>query len=107
MISRRQITRLLLRIYPVPSFIVFVFFTVLMSYNLSSAFNVKEISAPELKRLIDGTQDFLVINVLSEIEYAMQHIPESINIPINTIELANKLPKDKNMTLVFYCLSER
>ena len=84
-----------------PAFIRRLFFfaallMVLLSSGISSALNFKEITAPELKRLLDDKKDVLIINVLSKIEYSMQHIPGSINIPINTMEVTDKLPEDRN-----------
>ena len=93
--------------FQMPSRVFLTFLMVLLYSNLSLAANFKEITAPELKQLTDSTKDFLLINVLSEIEYSIQHITGSINIPINKMKNTDKLPEDKNVTLVFYCLSER
>ena len=94
-------------VYQTPFLFVAAFLVVLLSSGISSALNFKEITAPELKRLLDDKKDVLIINVLSKIEHSMQHIPGSINIPINTMEVTDKLPEDMNVPLVFYCLSER
>lgn len=66
----------------------------------------KEISAPEVKNLIEKRKA-VVVNLLSQIEYEIQHIPGSINIPIIAIEAADKLPEDKNTPLVLYCMGKR
>jgi hypothetical protein len=66
----------------------------------------KEISAPEVKNMIEGDQT-VVVHVLSGIEYEMQHIPGSINIPITDIETSKALPQDKSTPLVFYCMGKR
>lgn len=68
--------------------------------------NYKDITAPEVKSMIDGGKG-LVVHVLSEIEYEMQHITGSINIPIIKVKTSKKLPKDKNTSLVFYCMGKR
>lgn len=91
----------------VSSFFVVALLLVLLSFNTSSAAGFKEISAPELKQLTDSKKDFLIINVLSGIEYAIQHITGSINIPIDQMKSTDMLPLDKNVTLVFHCLSDR
>ena len=66
----------------------------------------QEISAPEVKSMIeDGNA--VVVHVLSEIEYEMQHIKGSINIPIVKISESSKLPGDRNIPLVFYCMGTR
>jgi len=66
----------------------------------------KEISAPEVKIMIENG-DAVAVHVLSEIEYDIQHITGSINIPIIKIETSDKLPKDKEMPLIFYCMGKR
>lgn len=66
----------------------------------------KEISAPEVKSLIEK-QKAVVVNLLSKIEYEIQHIPNSINIPIVDMEATDKLPKDKSTPLVLYCMGKR
>jgi len=66
----------------------------------------KEITAPELKNMIDEGKA-VVIHVLSEIEYEMQHITGSINIPITKINSTDSLPKAKDTPLVFYCMGTR
>ena len=66
----------------------------------------KQITAPEVKDLIEGGKA-IVVHVLSEIEYNVQHIPGSINIPIVKMKSTDKLPKDKDTPLVFYCMGKR
>ena len=66
----------------------------------------KEISAPEVKNMIEGDQA-VVVHVLSGIEYEMQHIPGSINIPITDMDTTKALPRDKSTPLVFYCMGKR
>ena len=66
----------------------------------------KQITAPEVKALLEGGKA-VIVHVLSEIEYGIQHIPGSINIPIVKIRTTNKLPKNKNTQLVFYCMGKK
>jgi rhodanese-related sulfurtransferase len=66
----------------------------------------KEISAPEVKNLIEERKA-VVINLLSRLEHEIQHIPDSMNIPIIEIETTDKLPQDKNSPLVLYCMGKR
>jgi rhodanese-related sulfurtransferase len=66
----------------------------------------KEITAPEVKNIIDENRG-VVIHVLSKIEYNIQHITGSINIPVINIKNTAKLPEDKNIPLVFYCMGKR
>lgn len=67
----------------------------------------KEITAPELKEMKDSGRDVLIINVLSKIEYDIQHVTDSINIPIVKMLTTTDLPEDKSIPLVFHCLSDR
>ena len=66
----------------------------------------KKITAPEVKEMIDEGRCVL-IHVLSKIEYDMQHISGSINIPITTMQSTTTLPKDKNTPIIFYCMGLR
>ena len=66
----------------------------------------KEISAPEVKSMIESG-NAVVVHVLSEIEYNMQHISDSINIPIIDVKTSDRLPPDRDTPLVFYCMGKR
>jgi rhodanese-related sulfurtransferase len=65
-----------------------------------------ELSAPEVKQMIDKGQAVL-INTMSAIEFEMQYIPGSINIPIDQIKTTDKLPKDKNYPIIFHCMGKQ
>ncbi|MFZ5758485.1 MAG: rhodanese-like domain-containing protein [Thermodesulfobacteriota bacterium] len=67
----------------------------------------REIAAFELKQMMDSNTKLLIVNVLSEIEFAFQHITGSINIPITKMQTTTALPADKSMPLIFHCLSDR
>ena len=67
---------------------------------------IKEISAPEVKNMIENGQAVLV-HVLSRTEYEMQHIPDSVNIPIIDMENTEDLPENKATPLIFYCMGKR
>jgi len=87
-------------------------FFVLMSLHHFTGANAgdidcKDISAPEVKNLLDHDKA-VVVNVLSSFEYDIQHIEKSISIPVNKItEQKDKLPKDKGFSVVFYCMGTR
>lgn len=67
---------------------------------------ISVVTAPEVKVLLEkGTVH--LIHVLSEIEYDIQHIKGSINIPIIKIGTSAQLPDDKNSHIIFYCMGER
>ena len=63
-----------------------------------------KVTAPEVQGMMKN-KDVIIINTLSKLEYELQHIPGSINIPIDTITGSNLLPLDKNTPLVFYCMA--
>lgn len=65
------------------------------------------ITAQQLKAKIDAGEKLLLINPLSEIEYNNKHIPGSVNIPIQTILITDKLPEDKEHLIVTYCLGRK
>jgi len=94
-----------LRLSPVICFTIFLFVAMAGSAGAKSE-GYKEISAPKVKNLIEKRKA-VVVNLLSQIEYEIQHIPGSINIPIIAIEAADKLPEDKNTPLVLYCMGKR
>lgn len=70
---------------------------------------LKVITAPEVKEMIKEKRTML-INSLTRIEFAIQHIPGSINIPLTEMDKRSSLfdayqqeiPKDSK--LIFYCM---
>lgn len=84
-----------------------IFLSVLAATSLASAGpSPSVITAPEVKQLMESG-DALLVHVLSGLEYQFQHIPGSINIPINKVHDSKQLPADKNRPLVFYCMGRR
>lgn len=76
------------------------------SLQTAAAHGPKRLTALEVKKMVEDDQALLV-HVLSSIEFQMQHIPGSINIPITHMENTAKLPKAKNAPIIFYCMGER
>jgi rhodanese-related sulfurtransferase len=60
------------------------------------------ISTSELKGKLDAKEKFLLVNALSDIEFNLEHIPGSVNIPVGEIKTTDKLPQDKETLIVFY-----
>jgi len=88
-------------------FIIFLIITIQYGISFSETLPCKEISAPEVKNLLDHDKA-VAIHVLSSFEYDIQHISKSINIPVNKMEQQlDKLPKDKNFPIIFYCMGHR
>ncbi len=84
---------------------VFVLISTILSPLYAGQVGYTNISAPMVKNIIDNNNGLLV-NVLSELENEIQHITGSINIPVNKIVTTDKLPDDKAVKLIFYCMGE-
>lgn len=74
--------------------------------TFGGAAQVQDLTAPEVKKMVeeDGAQ---LVHVLSEIEFAMQHIPGSINIPITKVATSDRLGPAKDQPVIFYCMGTR
>lgn len=70
----------------------------------ATAAKYREIDAIGVKTMMDDG-NVLLVNPMTPIEFDNEHIPGSVNIPIEALE--EKLPKDKSMPLVFYCLGQK
>ena len=66
----------------------------------------EHLTAPEVKSMIENNETLLV-HVLTSVEFDMQHISGSVNIPIVELETTDKLPKDHDIPLIFYCMGMR
>jgi rhodanese-related sulfurtransferase len=66
--------------------------------------DLPDLSAEELRKLMDGNSILVVIDTRTKLEYARGRIPKSLFLPeekFYALELI--LPKDKDTPLVFYC----
>lgn len=88
--------------------IILSFFGWIMFWPIPPAIagQYKDLTAPEVKMMVEENGAML-INVLSRIEYDMQHIPGSINIPIIEVATSDKLPLQKETPIIFYCMGVR
>ena len=66
-----------------------------------------DLTAQQLKALMDSGQEVFLLNSLSDLEFNEGHIPGSVNIPLHTIMRSKELPEDKNALIVSYCLSKK
>ncbi len=85
-------------------FCVFCFFA---SFRFAAAAGFKEITAPETKLMMEEDSAVILVDVLSALEYELQHIPGSISIPIDQLKGSALLPKDKATPIIFYCMGPR
>ena len=69
--------------------------------------DMPDITAQELKTVLDSGQKMLLVNPLSDIEFNEGHIPGSVNIPLHTIMRSDSLPQNKDTLIVTYCLSNQ
>lgn len=66
------------------------------------------ISQDEAKRIMDSDSDFVIVDVRREDEYAIEHIPNAVNVPLEDIEdIAEEELPDKEQLLLVYCRSGR
>jgi phage shock protein E len=62
---------------------------------------VEQVTYPRLRELLDaGAQ---LVDVLPEQEYAEEHLPGAINIPLKTLDAASSAQLDKTKAVVVYC----
>lgn len=85
-----------------------IFFAAILFFLPAQAWTsgYNEITAPEAREMLKNP-DTVIVNNLSAIEFELQHIPGSINIPINQINDLSRLPTDSNTPLIFYCMAPK
>lgn len=93
----------LLRIFASPVLAI----TLLLSLSaplLAAGDDFKIITTEDLKGMLDGKKDFILVDARTKEEYQEAHIGSAVNIQEKTFEeQAALLPADKNALLVFYC----
>ncbi len=63
-----------------------------------------EISTATLKIRLDTARNFIIVDARPKEEYLRGHIPKAINVPPEVAQsIADHLPKDKEVPVVFYC----
>jgi len=69
---------------------------------------INEVSAAEVKEMIDNKEDIILLDVRDKEEYEPEHIPGAINISRGTLELkSNLIIPDKTKKIVVYCGIDR
>lgn len=67
---------------------------------------VATIERDELKRKMDGGEEFLLVETLAPVAYAHAHLPGAVNLPPDRVrELAPQLLPDKSAEIIVYCSS--
>ncbi len=88
------------RVFSWLSVVIIVSLLSFASFSWAADFQV--ISTADLKSKLDAKEKLLLVNALSDIEFSLEHIPRSVNIPVGEIQTTDKLPADKEMLIVFY-----
>jgi rhodanese-related sulfurtransferase len=83
-------------------FLAILLFTPLFAHAFVVPEGIVGITAPEVRKMMTD-DDVLLVHSLSQIEYQMQHIPGSINIPVDEMTSSSKMPADKDAQIIFYC----
>lgn len=73
----------------------------------SSETEFKNLSAHDLKQLIDSGNRVLLLNPLPKLMFRQGHIPGSVNIRWHAMEGSRLLPADKETIIVTYCMGAR
>ena len=77
--------------------------------NMSIPDGITVVAAPQVREM-KQSGEYVLINSLSKIEFRIQHIPGSINIPVDESLGANiqnpQFPQDKSTALIFYCMGD-
>ncbi len=85
------------RLILILSLIVFLF-------GNSYAIEFKDVTADELKKMLDKKTKMALVDTREEYEYKAGHIPTAINVPPEKVNFIEKfLPKSKNTLIIFYC----
>ncbi len=69
---------------------------------------MKTVDTEDLRLMIDNSQDFTLINVLPEAYFRQQHLPDSINVPLeheNFVREVEQAAGSKDAKIVVYCAS--
>ena len=67
---------------------------------------MKTINREDLKKKIDSSEKFILVDVLSVQHFSEEHLPGAINIPLGEIEAkAAEILPDKDAEIIVYCAS--
>jgi rhodanese-related sulfurtransferase len=84
--------------------IVLTVVSLVFMFSYASAENFKNISADELKKMMDKKTKMVLVDTRTGAEYSEGHIPTAVNIPPEKLAIIGTLlPKNKKTPLVFYC----
>lgn len=64
---------------------------------------LSHVTADELKEQLEGDTPPVLINALPRPAHEAKHIPGSVNVPVDDIEMAEQLVPNKDEAIVVYC----
>jgi rhodanese-related sulfurtransferase len=77
---------------------------VMLALSACDPDGINNLTAEELKKMIDSNETLLVVDTRTEFEFMRGHIPRAILITQEKAGFVQRfLPDDKNLPLVFYC----
>ncbi len=87
---------------------VLLLIIVMLCSACQSQTNIQSIDGDTVHQMLQNKEDFVLVDVREEDEYEEGHIPDSLLIPLGTIEedFTSKVPS-KEKKIVIYCRSGR
>ena len=79
----------------------------ILTTALSASAQYRTISPEEAKKQIDSGKKIILLDVRTPEEYAQGHIAKSVLLPVDRIDEAQSVIKDKNAVIFVYCRSGR
>ena len=73
--------------------------------NTEQAAEYRMVTMDEAIELMETEDDYIILDVRTEQEYAEGHIPGSVNIPLQSIDKVASLVENKDRPLYVYCQS--
>jgi rhodanese-related sulfurtransferase len=81
-----------------------LFIAITFIYSCGFKRDLPDLSAEELKKMMDGDAGLVIIDTRTQLEYARGRIPRALLVPEEKFfALELMLPKEKDIPLVFYC----
>jgi rhodanese-related sulfurtransferase len=78
--------------------------TLLAAFSYAWGQNFRTITAEELKQMVDAKKNMVIVDARPEAEYRQGHISKAVNIPPEKLNrIGALLPKNKKVTVIFYC----
>ena len=74
---------------------------------VSAEASFPDLTAQELKRMLDSGQKVFLLNPLPSLLFRQGHIPGSFNIRWHSLDASNLMPADKHTPIVTYCMGPR